>query len=280
MSGFLGELIGTMILIILGDGVCAGVNLTKSYAKSSGWIVITFGWGLAVAIGAYSVGQFSGAHLNPALTLGLAAIGEFPWREVPMYLSAQMIGGFLGACVVYLHYLPHWGGTKDPAIKLGVFCTGPAIRHNWANLLSEIIGTFILVVGILSIGANQLAHGLNPLIVGFLIVVIGMALGGTTGYAINPARDLAPRLAHALLPIKGKGGSNWGYAWIPIVGPVIGGVFGALFYQALFLGHQTLAFWIGSATVFTVIAASLITEKRRHPIQSNEKINMPLENNY
>ncbi|MCQ2008728.1 aquaporin family protein [Sporolactobacillus sp. STSJ-5] len=280
MSGFLGELIGTMILIILGDGVCAGVNLTKSYAKNSGWIVITFGWGLAVAIGAYSVGQFSGAHLNPALTLGLAAIGEFPWKEVPVYISAQMIGGFLGACVVYLHYLPHWGGTKDPAVKLGVFCTGPAIRQSWANLLSEIIGTFLLVVAILSIGANQFAHGLNPLIVGFLIVVIGMALGGTTGYAINPARDFAPRLAHALLPIQGKGGSNWGYAWIPIVGPVIGGVFGALFYQAFFLGHQTLAFWIGAAIILVVIAGSLIAEKRHRLLNSNEIINTSLENNF
>jgi glycerol uptake facilitator protein len=263
MSGFLGELIGTMILIILGDGVCAGVNLTKSYAKNSGWIVITFGWGLAVAIGAYAVGQFSGAHLNPALTLGLAAIGEFPWRDVPTYLAAQMIGGFLGACVVYLHYLPHWRETKDPAVKLGIFCTGPAIKQRWSNLLSEIIGTFILVIAILAIGANEFAHGLNPLIVGFLIVVIGMALGGTTGYAINPARDLAPRIAHALLPIDGKGGSNWGYAWIPILGPILGGVFGALFYQTFFLGQMTPAFWICSAVLLIVIIGALITEKQR-----------------
>ncbi|MCL1630682.1 aquaporin family protein [Sporolactobacillus sp. CPB3-1] len=252
MSGFLGELIGTMILIILGDGVCAGVNLSKSYAKNSGWIVITIGWGLAVAIGAYAVGQFSGAHLNPALTLALATIGAFPWKEVPAYILAQMIGGFLGACVVYLHYLPHWRETKDPAVKLGIFCTGPAIKQNWSNLLSEAIGTFVLVLSILAIGANQFAHGLNPLIVGCLIVVIGMALGGTTGYAINPARDLAPRLAHALLPIAGKGGSNWTYAWIPVIGPALGGVFGALFYNAFFQGHIVPAFWI-AATLFAVV---------------------------
>ncbi|SFG91616.1 MIP/aquaporin family protein [Sporolactobacillus nakayamae] len=280
MSGFLGELIGTMILIILGDGVCAGVNLTKSYAKNSGWIVITFGWGLAVAIGAYAVGQFSGAHLNPALTLGLAAIGEFPWRDVPAYLAAQMIGGFLGACVVYLHYLPHWRETKDPAVKLGIFCTGPAIKQSWSNLLSELIGTFILVVAILAIGANEFAHGLNPLIVGFLIVVIGMALGGTTGYAINPARDLAPRLAHALLPIDGKGGSNWGYAWIPVAGPILGGVFGAFFYQTFFLGKMTPAFWICSVVLLVVIIGALITEKQHKVMDSNKAIGSSLENNY
>lgn len=257
MSGFMGELIGTMILIILGDGVCAGVNLSKSYAKGAGWIVITFGWGLAVATGAYAVGRFSGAHLNPALTLGLAAIGDFPWAKVPAYLAGQLIGGFLGACVVYLHYLPHWKATDDPAAKLGVFCTGPAIRSRAANLLSEIIGTFVLVLGILAIGANKFAFGLNPLIVGLLIVVIGMSLGGTTGYAINPARDFAPRLAHALLPIAGKGGSNWQYAWIPVAGPIIGGVFGACFYQAFFMNHLTAVFWIFAAIICLVIAMAI-----------------------
>ncbi|CAM3149885.1 MIP/aquaporin family protein [Sporolactobacillus spathodeae] len=262
MSGFLGELIGTMILIILGDGVCAGVSLTKSYAKNSGWIVITFGWGLAVAVGAYAVGRISGAHLNPALTLGLAAIGDFPWNKVPAYLAGQLIGGFLGACIVYLHYLPHWKETKDEAVKLGIFCTGPAIKLTPANLLSEIIGTFVLVVGILAIGANKFALGLNPLIVGFLIVVIGMSLGGTTGYAINPARDFAPRLAHAVLPIPGKGNSNWGYAWIPVFGPIIGGVFGAFFYQAFFLGHLTTAFWIFAAVIVLVIVAAIRSSKR------------------
>ncbi|MFT8318723.1 MAG: MIP/aquaporin family protein [Sporolactobacillus sp.] len=268
MSGFLGELVGTMILVILGDGVCAGVTLTKSFAKNSGWIVITFAWGLAVATGAYAVGQFSGAHLNPALTLGLAAIGDFPWKEVPVYIAAQLIGGFLGACIVYLHYLPHWKETRDPAAKLSVFCTGPAIKQTWANLLSEVIGTFILVVGILAIGANKFAEGVNPLIVGFLIVVIGMSLGGTTGYAINPARDFAPRLAHALLPIAGKGGSNWRYAWIPVFGPILGGVFGALFYKAFFLGHLTVAFWVVAAVLVVLIVAAMAGNRSAAPVQN------------
>lgn len=265
MSAFTGELIGTMILILLGDGVCAGVNLKKSYAKNSGWIVIALGWGLAVAIGVYAVGPFSGAHLNPAVTLGLAAIGSFPWGDVPAYLTGQMIGGFIGACIVYLHYLPHWDAADDPAVKLGIFCTGPAINRSWANLLSEIIGTFVLVVGILTIGANRLADGLNPLIVGFLIVAIGVSLGGTTGYAINPARDLAPRIAHAVLPIAGKGGSNWRYAWIPVVGPVIGGVFGACFYQTFFTGIWSAGFWVCAAAVGAVLLAALLGERTKKP---------------
>ncbi|RYL93029.1 aquaporin family protein [Sporolactobacillus sp. THM7-4] len=263
MSAFLGELIGTMIVVLLGDGVCAGVNLTKSFAKNSGWIVISLGWGLAVAVGVYTVGRFSGAHLNPAVTLGLASIGEFSWAKVPVYLAAQMIGGFLGGCMVYFHYLPHWRETDDPGTKLGIFCTGPAIPHIWSNLLSEIIGTFVLVLGILSVGANQLAQGLNPLIIGFLIVAIGLSLGGTTGYAINPARDLAPRLAHAVLPIAGKGGSNWSYAWIPVVGPVIGGVFGALFYQTFFARHITAAFWVFGALTAAVILTAFVSERTR-----------------
>lgn len=235
MSPFLGEVIGTMILIILGNGVVGGVVLNKSKAHNSGWIVITLGWGLAVAIAAYAVGGISGAHLNPALTIALAIIGQFSWSDVPMYIAAQLIGAFLGAVVVWLHYFPHWKATEDPAAKLGVFATDPAIPHRLSNLISEIIGTFILVLGILAIGANKFADGLNPLIVGFLIVSIGLSLGGTTGYAINPARDFGPRLAHFLLPIAGKGSSNWGYAWIPVIGPIIGGGFGALFYKVFFL---------------------------------------------
>ncbi|AMA74435.1 MULTISPECIES: MIP/aquaporin family protein [Aneurinibacillus] len=235
MSPFLGEVIGTMILIILGNGVVGGVVLNKSKAHNSGWIVITLGWGLAVAIAAYAVGGISGAHLNPALTIALAIIGQFSWSDVPMYIAAQLIGAFLGAVVVWLHYFPHWKATEDPAAKLGVFATDPAIPHRLSNLISEIIGTFILVLGILAIGANKFADGLNPLIVGFLIVSIGLSLGGTTGYAINPARDFGPRLAHFLLPIAGKGSSNWGYAWIPVIGPIIGGGLGALFYKVFFL---------------------------------------------
>ncbi|MBN6187482.1 aquaporin family protein [Aneurinibacillus sp. BA2021] len=234
MSPFLGEIIGTMILIILGDGVVGGVVLKKTKAHDSGWIVITLGWGLAVAMAAYAVGGISGAHLNPAVTIGLAVAGKFPWSDVPMYILAQLIGAFLGAVIVWLHYLPHWKATEDPAAKLAVFATDPAIPHTASNIISEMIGTFILVLGILAIGANRFADGLNPFIVGLLIVSIGLSLGGTTGYAINPARDLGPRIAHAVLPIAGKGSSNWGYAWIPIVGPIIGGVLGAWFYGMFF----------------------------------------------
>ncbi|WP_053955369.1 MIP/aquaporin family protein [Inediibacterium massiliense] len=234
MSAFLGELIGTMLLIILGDGVVGGVVLNKSKAQNSGWIVITVGWGLAVAMAAYAVGRFSGAHLNPALTIGLATIGKFPWSMVPSYIVAQMIGGILGGVVVWLHYLPHWKETEDADGKLGVFCTAPAIRDTVPNLISEIIGTFILVLGILAIGANVFADGVNTLIVGALIMAIGLSLGGPTGYAINPARDLGPRIAHFILPIAGKRDSDWGYSWIPVVGPVIGGILGAVFYATFF----------------------------------------------
>lgn len=234
MIPFLAELIGTMLLIIFGGGVVAGVVLKKSKAENSGWIVITVGWGLAVAVAVYVVGQFSGAHINPAVTIALASIGLFPWADVPAYITAQFIGAFLGGVIVWLHYLPHWSETEDQGAKLAVFSTDPAIRNTMGNLISEVIGTFILVLGILAIGANELAAGLNPLLVGLLIVSIGLSLGGTTGYAINPARDLGPRIAHALLPIPGKGGSDWGYAWIPVVGPIIGGVLGALFYANVF----------------------------------------------
>lgn len=233
MSHFLAEVLGTALLILLGDGVVAGVALNKSKAQNAGFVVVTFAWGLAVAVAVYAVGSISGAHLNPAVTIALATAGKFPWAEVPSYILAQMLGAFIGAVLVWLHYLPHWGATSDPAAKLGVFSTGPAIKHTGANLISEIIGTLVLVLGILTIGANKFADGLNPLIVGFLVVVIGMSLGGTTGYAINPARDLGPRIAHAVLPIQGKGDSDWGYAWIPVVGPVIGAVLAALIYKGL-----------------------------------------------
>ncbi|MCE5171990.1 aquaporin family protein [Paenibacillus profundus] len=234
MTPFWGELIGTLLLIVLGDGVVAGVVLRKSKAENSGWIVIGFGWGLAVAIAVYAVGSISGAHLNPAVTLGMAAIGKFAWDQVPLYIAAQMIGAFLGAVLVWLHYLPHWRATDDQAAKLAVFATAPAIRSTGANLLSEVIATFIFVFSLLAIGGNTFADGLQPFIVGFLIVSIGLSLGGTTGYAINPARDLGPRIAHAVLPIAGKGSSDWSYAWVPIMGPVVGGVLGALAYSFMF----------------------------------------------
>lgn len=236
MSHFLAELIGTMILIIFGGGVVAGVVLNKSKAQNSGWVVITFGWGFAVMIAVYAVGHISGAFINPAVTVGFALAGKLPWAEVGPMIAGQMIGAFLGAVVVWLHYLPHWKETEDPAAKLAVFSTAPAIRSPFANLLSEIIGTFVLVLVLLAWGAKGLvfADGLKTLAVAFLIVAIGMSLGGTTGYAINPARDLGPRIAHAILPIPGKGSSDWGYAWIPVIGPIIGAALAAFTYLSVF----------------------------------------------
>lgn len=256
MTPFVGELIGTMILILFGGGVVGGVALKKSKAQSGGWIVVTVGWGLAVTLGVYAVGQASGAHLNPAVTIGFATIGDFPWANVPMYLLAQMIGAILGAILVYFHYLPHWKETEDPIAKRDVFATTPAINNPLSNITSEIIGTFILVLGLLSIGANEFTEGLNPLIVGALIIAIGLSLGGTTGYAINPARDLGPRIAHAFLPIPGKGPSGWKYAWIPVVGPIVGGAFGALFYKQFFLGVNSVLFWIIGAVILAIFLAA------------------------
>jgi len=230
------ELVGTMLLILLGDGVVAGVLLAKSKAEKSGWIVITTGWALAVAMGVYAVGRISGAHLNPAITLSLAAVGKLPWSQVPAYLAGQLLGAFLGAVLVWLAYLAHWSATEDRNLKLLVFSTAPAIRRLPANVVTEIIGTFVLTFGVLALGANKAPNdtGLTPLLVGFLVWAIGLSLGGPTGYAINPARDLAPRIAHAILPIPGKGGSDWVYAWVPIVGPLVGGVIGAVAYVGLF----------------------------------------------
>ena len=256
MTAFLGELVGTMILIIFGAGVVGGVLMKKSKAEGAGWIVITIGWGLGVAMGVYAVGNISGAHLNPAVTIGFASIGEFPWADVPLYIAAQMIGAIIGAIVIYFHYLPHWKETEDKDAKLSVFATIPAIRHPLSNLTSEIIGTFILLLGLLTIGANEFTEGLNPLIVGALILAIGVSLGGTTGYAINPARDLGPRIAHFFLPIAGKGKSDWGYAWVPFFGPIIGGAFGALFYQKFFEGTNNIAFWIVGAIVLVVLVGA------------------------
>lgn len=272
MSAFLGEFIGTALLIILGGGVCAAVNLKKSFAHNSGWIVITMGWGLAVAIAAYAVGSISGAHLNPAVTIGLAFKGSFPWSDVPGYIIAQMLGAMLGACIVYLHYLPHWKETEDAGAKLGVFATGPAIPNTFANLLSEMIGTFVLVLGILAIGANEFADGLNPFIIGFLIVSIGLSLGGTTGYAINPARDLGPRIAHFLLPIPGKGGSNWKYAWIPVVGPMLGGSLAGLFYQVVFEGQQNVALIYVTIVAAIILAITYMTSKKSNNNTNNRKV--------
>jgi len=248
MQAFLAELVGTMLLVIFGDGVVANVVLRRTKGHQGGWIVITTGWGLAVALAVYCIGRISGAHINPAVTIGLASIGQFEWGQVGPYVAAQMIGAILGAIVVWLAYLPHFGATDDPGAKLAVFATGPEIRSPGANFLTEMIGTAVLLFGVLGIAANAneligepggvdlsavFATGLNPLLVGFLVWGIGLSLGGPTGYAINPARDLGPRIAHAVLPIPGKGGSDWGYAWVPILGPIVGGVLGALAFRAL-----------------------------------------------
>lgn len=263
MTEFVAELIGTMILIIFGGGVVGGVVLKNSKAEGSDWVVVTIAWGLAVTMGVYAVGSFTGAHINPAVTLGMASIGEFPWSKVPMYISAQMIGAIIGAGIVFLNYLPHWRKTKDKGAKLAVFATDPAVRSPFSNLLSEIIGTFVLLMGLLFIGANDFTEGLNPLIVGALIVAIGMSLGGATGYAINPARDLGPRIAHFLLPIPGKGGSDWSYAWIPVVGPILGGVYGALFYRAIFMQELSAAFWIFSVIMLVIVVGAVQGELKK-----------------
>ncbi len=243
MNSFVAEIIGTMILIILGDGVVANVVLNKNKGQGSGWIVITAGWGMAVFTAVYVVGAISGAHINPAVTIGLAVAGAFPWGQVGPYIVAQMIGAFIGAVIVFVAYFDHFKATDDAGGKLAVFSTGPAIRNIPMNVITEIIGTFMLMFGVFGIkgvtgdmsGAafamNMGALGAIP--VALLVFSIGMSLGGPTGYAINPARDLGPRIAHAVLPIPGKGDSDWGYSWVPIVGPVIGAVIAAVLYMAL-----------------------------------------------
>jgi len=234
MEAYIGEVIGTMILILLGDGVVANVLLGKTKGNNSGWIVITTAWALAVFVGAYATAAVSGAHLNPAVTVGLAVAGSFDWGLVPGYIIAQMIGAFLGAILVWLAYFQHWGATSDPGLKLAVFSTGPAIRNTVWNLVTEIIGTFMLVFGILAIRGPEVDMGALGIIpVAFLVWAIGLSLGGPTGYAINPARDLGPRIAHAVLPIPGKGSSDWGYSWVPVVGPIVGAIIAALLWGAL-----------------------------------------------
>jgi glycerol uptake facilitator protein len=223
-----------MLLIILGDGVVAGVVLKGTKSENAGWLAIVIGWGLAVTLAIYAVGSISGAHLNPAITIAFAVKGDFPWSDVPGYLVAQFAGAFMGGVIVWLHYLPHWKRSTDAGAKLAVFSTGPAVRNTFSNIVSEIIATCVLVLALLFIGENEFTQGLNPLVVGLLIISIGLSLGGTTGFAINPARDLGPRIAHALLPIAGKGSSDWSYAWIPVAGPIIGGLIGVYIYQTVF----------------------------------------------
>ena len=230
------ETIGTALLILLGDGVVAAVLLSKSKAENSGWIVITWGWAMGVMVGVFAVAQYSGAHLNPAVTFGFAVMGNTEWSDVPKYFVGEFAGAMIGATLVWLSYLSHWRETEDPGLKLAVFCTAPAIRNTAHNIICEIIGTFVLVFGVLAFFADEAtaATGLGGLLVGLLVLGIGLSLGGPTGYAINPARDLGPRIMHAILPIPGKGGSDWGYAWIPVIGPLIGGALGGLAFDLFF----------------------------------------------
>jgi glycerol uptake facilitator protein len=234
MTTFVAEIVGTAILILLGDGVVANTVLKESKGQGAGWGVITMGWGLAVFVAVFCVATYSGAHINPAVTVGLAVAGKFSWSLVPTYLAGQFIGAALGAFLVWLYFRLHFEKTEDKDLKLAVFCTTPAIRNAPSNLISEIIGTFVLVFAVLQMAAPEVGLGaLDAIPVALVVLVIGLSLGGTTGYAINPARDLSPRIMHALLPIPGKRDSDWGYAWIPIAGPLVGGTLAALVHRML-----------------------------------------------
>jgi glycerol uptake facilitator protein len=245
ISPFIAELIGTAILVLLGDGVVANVLLARTKGNGSGWIVITFGWGMAVFVGVFCVSDYSGAHLNPAVTLAMAVAHRLEWHYVIPYMGAQMLGAMLGSTIVYLFYAEHFRATDDADLKLGVFCTAPNIRNMLASFVCEIIGTFVLVFPIflmadpgfaLDTSAHKVKMGLGALgalPVGLLVFSIGMSLGGTTGYAINPARDLGPRIMHAILPIPGKRDSDWGYSWVPVIGPLVGGLLAAAAAKAI-----------------------------------------------
>ncbi len=265
MHPFVAELVGTLLLVLLGNGVVANVELPRTKANNAGWIVITFGWGMAVFVAVWCVGDISGGHINPAVTVGLAAAGEFPWSDVAPYVAAQMLGGIAGAALVFLFYRDHYALGDDADAKLATFATMPAIRHTSSNLLSEAVGTAVLVLAVLlavdpalmidsaandakmngaaTSGAPDAQLELQPtpiglgtlgaLPIGLLVFSIGLSLGGTTGYAINPARDLGPRIAHALLPVPNKRDSDWGYAWVPVFGPILGGLAAAALYSIL-----------------------------------------------
>ena len=241
MSAFSAEILGTMFMILLGNGVVANVVLTGTKGNNGGWMVITTAWALAVFVGVVVAGPYSGAHLNPAVTIGLAIAGKFNWADAPSYIAAQFIGAMLGSFLVWLLFKDFYKGTEDKGAKQATFCTAPAIPNTISNLISEIIGTFVLIFVIFhftdaSLGTDKSPIGLGSvgaLPVTFLVWVIGLSLGGTTGYAINPARDLGPRIMHAILPVAGKGGNNWSYAWIPVVGPIIGCSLAALLYLCI-----------------------------------------------
>ena len=262
MTELLSEAIGTFVLILFGCGLNAGLSLNNTHSNkdSNGWAVGTLGWGIAVTLGVYA-SQFSGAHINPAVTFGLLSSGEIEITKAIEYIIGQCLGAFLACIIIYLHYLPHWIKTNDEKVKLGVFATSPSISSKWSNLNSELIGTFALLFGLKFIGINDFAQGLNPIVVGVLVCAIGISLGGTTGYAINPVRDFIPRLSHSILPIHGKGESNFTYSWIPIVGPIVGGVLGVNMYEFLFENTVNVYLYISLSIFFVVTALSLIENK-------------------
>ena len=242
MTPFIAEIVGTFLLMVLGCGVNANVSLQKTYGNGSGWIVITTGWAFAVYTGVVVAGPYSGAHINPAVSIGLAVAGEFPWAEVPSYILAQFIGAIFAAFCVWLVNKDHFDATEDGGLKRAVFCTDPAIPNNFRNIVSEILGTFVLLICVFYFSDAEIADGtgtkvglgsIGAIPVAFVVWGVGLSLGGTTGYAINPARDLGPRIVHALLPIKGKTDSGWSYAWIPVLGPIIGAVLAAFLFLAL-----------------------------------------------
>ncbi|MCB0458908.1 MAG: aquaporin family protein [Flavobacteriaceae bacterium] len=257
MSVYLAEFLGTFLLILIGGGVVAGVLLKNSKAENAGWNTITLTWGLAVTFAIYAVGSISGAHINPAVSLGFAFAGDFPWSKVPGYIIVQILGALFGAVFVWIFYLPHWEKTKDAEAKRAVFCTAPAIRSYIHNFVSEMIATAVLIFSLHFIGTQKFTEGLNPLVVGGLVLLIGASLGGTTGYAINPARDFGPRLAHFLLPIKGKGDSDWAYAPIPILGPILGSFLGSAAYKMLYQNEMLLKYWIVLAIVAIILIMAI-----------------------
>ena len=262
MNEILSEAIGTFVLILFGCGLNAGLSLNKSFSNknSNSWAVGTFGWGLAVTLGVYAA-SYSGSHINPAVTFGLLSSGEIEVTSAFKYILGQCIGAFIACIIIYLHYLPHWSQTDDKSVKLGVFATSPSINSKWSNLNSELIGTFALLFGLKFIGINEFAQGLNPIVVGALVCAIGISLGGTTGYAINPIRDFIPRLSHYVLPIKGKGNSNFIYSWVPVVGPLVGGVLGVNLYGFLFENTVNVYLYISLAIFLFVTVLSLIENK-------------------
>lgn len=235
MSAFMAELVGTAFILLFGGGVVAGVVLKETKSNDSGWIVITVAWSIGVTLGIFASGPISGAHLNPAVTIALASIGKFDWALVPSYIAAQFLGAMIAATLVFLAYKDHFKATGDKGGKLAVFSTGPAIRNTLSNFLTEFIATFILMFAILAIGVTKFTEGLGPIAVGLLILGLGLSFGGPTGYALNPARDLGPRIMHAILPIHDKGDSDWAYAWIPVVAPICGAVVAAMTYTMIYV---------------------------------------------